>query len=264
MSPRGHGPAQWAARVLSLPRPLLLAFDVDGTLAPIVDDPGAARVPPRVATALRRLAKVEDIELALITGRDLAGLRQVVRVAGAHRAVEHGAVVLSAGVRSPPCRLGLDDVDRLRRFLGWAERHAAGARLETKARAVGVHVRTLARQDAGAAEAILRAAAEQARALGLVPRGGRAVCEAEVAAGDKGTALRELFAAHGCRGVFFAGDDVTDGPALRAAVELGGVGLFVRSEERRRGPRGVSGSVDGCGALAAFVHHLEEAAQLHR
>jgi hypothetical protein len=41
----------------------------------------------------------------------------------------------------------------------------------------------------------------------------------------------------------YAGDDVTDFPALRRAASLGGIGIFARSDERPTLPRGTMAAV---------------------
>src|SRR5690606_15309573 len=85
--------------------------------------------------------------------------------------------------------------------------------------------------------ALLARAARRARKLGLHVRHGRAVLEAELAPGDKGVALASLRERTGARSVFFAGDDLTDLPAIRYASRHG-LGAFVASTERAA-PRGV-------------------------
>ncbi|HYO34041.1 MAG TPA: trehalose-phosphatase, partial [Nocardioidaceae bacterium] len=45
------------AALLAKPRDALVAFDYDGTLAPIVDDPGQARPRPDVVEALAALSQ---------------------------------------------------------------------------------------------------------------------------------------------------------------------------------------------------------------
>ena len=57
----------------------LLAFDFDGTLAPIVTDPDDARIPAPVARRLDRLASL--LPVAIITGRAVADVRE--RLTGA-------------------------------------------------------------------------------------------------------------------------------------------------------------------------------------
>ena len=57
--------------LLSRPRQALIGTDFDGTLAPIVADPRAARALPGAVPALRRLARAVGT-LAVITGRPAA------------------------------------------------------------------------------------------------------------------------------------------------------------------------------------------------
>src|SRR5262245_46574916 len=52
----------------------LLAFDFDGTLAPIVARPDLACVPEPVAQGLTRLAR--DLPVAVVTGRSVADVRK--------------------------------------------------------------------------------------------------------------------------------------------------------------------------------------------
>ncbi|MEO7007921.1 MAG: trehalose-phosphatase, partial [Caldimonas sp.] len=51
----------------------ILAFDFDGTLAPIVAHPDEARVPAAVSHGLAELARA--LPVAIITGRDAADVR---------------------------------------------------------------------------------------------------------------------------------------------------------------------------------------------
>lgn len=250
-------PAELAERIEGLERPLLLALDVDGTLAPIVDDPSAARVPDAVRDRLERIEGCEGVELALVTGRDAFSLAEVAGEVRVWRAVSHGRLVL--GPDEAPRGMDLDDAarSRLETFRRWAESEAMpqGARIEDKDGAVAVHVRALAQRDASGAEALLERARERAEREGLHARLGRAVCEAEVESGDKGTALEKLLAATGARGVVYAGDDLTDLPAIELAARRGGVGAFVRSSEREP-PAQASAVLEGPGAVADLLEAL--------
>lgn len=84
-----------AARIASLARPLLIALDVDGTLAPIVDDPAAAQVPAATARTLERLDALPDVQVALVTGRDATQLAAMIDGARYWRVVEHGRRLLA-------------------------------------------------------------------------------------------------------------------------------------------------------------------------
>jgi trehalose-phosphatase len=239
--------ARLVARIARMPRPLLLAFDVDGTLAPIVDDPHAARVPAATARMLAALSRVPGVRVALVTGRGARSLSRVVRVEGAFRAVEHGRVVIAPGepVRDTP--IGARERARLDRFERWARAHAVplGARLERKPQSRSVHVRAMARRAPDRARRVLAEATRVARAIGLVPRWGRGFTEAAIALADKGHAVATIAKNVGARAVLYAGDDMTDRTAIGRARALGGLGIFVRSSERPRAPRGASAVLSG-------------------
>ena len=63
-------------RLATTPR-LLVALDFDGTLAPEVDQPMAARPLPESKEAIRRLLELEGTSVALVSGRDLASLDRI-------------------------------------------------------------------------------------------------------------------------------------------------------------------------------------------
>lgn len=248
-----------AEAIARLPRPLLIALDVDGTLAPIVEQPDAARVPRKTRAVVRALSSLPRVNVALITGRSASSLREVAGSADVWRGLEHGRLIVGPGAKLP--RSGLDEAarERLAAFERWARKHATahGARLERKSAARAVHVRTLAEEDPAEAKRILRAAKIAAEKLGLHARPGKAVLEAEAAPGDKGDALEAIRFASRSRGVVYAGDDVTDFPALRRAASLGGIGIFARSDERPSLPRGtVAAVVDGPEGVLAILSLL--------
>src|SRR6201995_3185616 len=67
--------------LLAAPGDALIASDFDGTLSPIVADPGAAHAHPGAIAALRRLAGQVGT-LAVITGRPVAQAVSVRKVDG--------------------------------------------------------------------------------------------------------------------------------------------------------------------------------------
>ncbi len=236
----------------SLPRPVLLGLDVDGTLARIVRDPSTARVPDGTQKLLRKLARHDDYRVALITGRDLPALQRMARVPGAWRAVEHGGRIVRPGERARAPRLTAEEKAKLDAFASWAAN--GPGHVEHKARSVALHVRRLKGETA---EARLEAAKKVARESGLIAREGRAVLEAELESGDKGVALTTLHELTGAASVFFAGDDLTDLPAIRYAKGHG-IGVFIKSKERPQRPKQASFAIEGPDALAAFLRSLLE------
>ena len=221
--------------LLALDRPLLVALDVDGTIAPIVPDPDKAAIPDDTLAALKALASVPSIALALITGRDLDSLSRMEQLHGIWRGVEHGGLVLAPGERSQRRELAEEQEHALMRFREWVRDHGEDAFVEYKPRSIAVHVREIAATNPDRAKTLLAEAEEVATGLGLHVRQGRCVREAEAFEHDKGEALREIFERSGARSTFFVGDDVTDLPAIEFASKHG-IGAFVVSHENPKPP----------------------------
>ena len=184
-------------------------LDVDGTLAPIVDRPEDAAVPPATRDLLRRLAGLFAL-VGCVSGRPADDARRVVGVQELVYVGEHG--------------LGLDPraaewggrIDELVAGAGWSP--------ERKPHSVAFHYRTADDEEAALAE--LRRIADLATGLGLRPHWGRKVLEVRPPVdADKGTAVRLLLDERGLRRGLYAGDDSTDLDAFRG---LEGLDLAVR------------------------------------
>jgi trehalose 6-phosphate phosphatase len=211
------------------PDQLLVALDFDGTLAPLHDDPSAARMLPQTAQALTRLLAA-GVRLALVSGRGLADLARVAEppvgtvLVGSHGAER--ALLLASGLDRSVAPLAPEQADTLAtaaaRLAGAARGHD-GVWVEAKPTAAVLHVR-LARPDVG--RKALDAGRELGSQLGLHVLEGKNVVELCVLPADKGAALRTLRADLGARTVVFAGDDTTDEAAF---ATLGGddVGIKV-------------------------------------
>jgi trehalose 6-phosphate phosphatase len=197
------------AELVREPRRAAILLDVDGVLAPIVEEPGAAAVPEETRAELRRLAGRYAL-VACISGRAAADAARVLGDAGIRVVGEHGLELDPAAAE-------------------WAERLHAFADgvdwpVERKARTVSLHYRGAG--DEGAARALLERVAERARSEGFVARFGRKVLELRPpVAANKGTAVRHLLAEQGLRRALYAGDDTTD---LDAFAALDGLELAVR------------------------------------
>jgi trehalose 6-phosphate phosphatase len=213
------------AALLEAPRRALIAVDFDGTLAPIVADPAAARAHPRAPAALSRLAaRVGGV--AVVTGRpveqalslgDLAGVQGLV-VLG-HYGLERWA---DGTVTAPPPHPGVAAVRReLPTVLA---RHGEQAWVEDKGGSVAVHTRR-APDPAGLFAALREPLAELAARHGLTLEPGRFVLELRPPGVDKGAALRSLVRERDPSCVLFAGDDLGDLAAYDAVDELRAHGL---------------------------------------
>ncbi len=207
----------------------LLAFDFDGTLAPIRDDPSQVRLDRGAAALLAETTQQEGVVVAIVSGRDADDLTQRVNVPGAYLIASHGLEIRAPGgvlVRdAPPLSFELG-----------AELHqeiaASGLRLESKKHAVALHWRGVPYEAIAPVADMFRAWARETQ-LDLIE--GRCVVEARSNGGGKEEALRWLCRAIGAARVVYAGDDITDFGPLRFAAEHGRA-LFLASNERTPPP----------------------------
>lgn len=78
---------------------LLLALDFDGTLAPIVSRPDEARLLDGAAAAIEQLLKRADTDVAFVSGRSLADLRERCAFDGVYYSGNHGLQMEGPGVQ---------------------------------------------------------------------------------------------------------------------------------------------------------------------
>jgi trehalose 6-phosphate phosphatase len=190
-------------------RPLLVASDYDGVLARLRDVPSAAVPEPGVAEVLARLAAVDGVTVALVSGRGVTDLRTTSGLTGPYRWVgSHGAEF-----DGPLTRELADRRDDLAARLAPVVAGTDGARVEVKPASVAVHVRQVS--DPAAAAAVL----EEARSLAdssLTMKPGKDVLELAVTDADKGSALLRLAGELGAAATVYLGDDLTDEDGFRA------------------------------------------------
>ncbi|MEX5720862.1 trehalose-phosphatase [Geodermatophilus maliterrae] len=210
-------------------RPLLVASDYDGVLAPLADEPSAATASPGVAEALARVAAADGVTVALVSGRGVDDLRRVSRFDGPYRWVgSHGAEY-----GGPLAGELAGRRDALAETLAPLVAAVPGARLEVKPASVAVHVRQVT--DPVAATALL-ADARAAVDPSLTIKPGKAVLEVAVTDADKGSAVRRLREDLGAAAALYLGDDVTDEDVFRT-LGPADVGIKVGEGETAAGHR---------------------------
>ena len=209
----------------------VVGLDFDGTLSPIVDDPGEARIHPGAGEVLVDLAAVVSA-VAVITGRParqalaLGGLDEIGNTIGEagrelHLFGQYGFERWSSTRRrivSPRPPHGLSSF--LGALPGLLRRNgAADAHVEEKGLAVAVHTRRLA-EPAAAYERLLPEIRKLADAHGMVVEPGRMVIEARSPGMDKGVVVRTLVEELEPGAFLFAGDDLGDLEAFEAVAAL--------------------------------------------
>jgi trehalose 6-phosphate phosphatase len=215
------------AAITADPARALVATDYDGTLAPIVDDPAAARPAPGAAAALTRLAGQVGT-VAIITGRaaaeavTLGGFADVpgLVVLGHYGAQRWEAGTLSAPAAPPGVQAVRDALPELLAAAGAPD----GTRVEDKGSSLAVHTRRTEAPQA-AIDLLRDPLAALAARSGLTMEPGRFVLELRPPGSDKGGALRGLAAERAASSVLFCGDDLGDLVAFAAIRELRASGI---------------------------------------
>jgi len=198
---------------------VLLAFDYDGVLAPLVRKPGGARMRGRTRALLRRLLRLYPV--AVVSGR---AWKDVAAFVGDLRPTIVGNHGFELGRPVPvPARV-LREVRGWRRRLERALEGVEGIHFEDKRSTLAIHY-GLARAWRRGERAVYEAA-NQLEGTRLLP-GKRVLNVLPHDFPTKGDAVRALVAKFGCAGALYLGDDVTDedafalGPPLVFGVHVG-------------------------------------------
>jgi trehalose 6-phosphate phosphatase len=230
------------------PQRSALLFDIDGTLAPIVLDPGAAAVPGRTASLLAKL-QARYALVACITGRRALEARRMVGIDSIAYVGNHGLELLEPGaaeaVTDPALEPLAATVRAFARTYG-GELERLGVRLEDKDAIWSFHWRGA--PDENAAREAVGAVASQAEREGLVPHWGRKVLEIRPAvATDKGTAVTTALDERPLDRALYAGDDTTDLDAfrkLRALESEGRIAALCVGVRSSEGPEAIVREAD--------------------
>jgi trehalose-phosphatase len=222
-------PAATEQNLHSLITPLLehpesgaVLTDIDGTLAPIAQQPELAAVPEGARAALAELSGRFSV-VGCISGRRAIEARELVGVDGIAYAGNHGLELLLPGDDEPRLDPSLRDrEDAAAQFLSHIDGDgltSAGLRVEDKGPIQALHWRGA--EDERTAESRARELAAEAGREGLEPRWGRKVLELRPAGGGgKEAAVGAILAEDGVNAAIYGGDDRTDVDAFRRLREL--------------------------------------------
>jgi trehalose 6-phosphate phosphatase len=217
-------------------------FDFDGTLSDIVDDPDTARLSDGAADALTSL--IEQCPVAILSGRDLADVRQRIDLPGIWYAGSHGFELTGPDGehhQNAAAAASIPVLEQAAAELADQLSHIAGIVVEHKRFGVAVHYRKAARDRVGEVTAAVRRAGQR---IGLRVTTGREVIELRPNVDwDKGKTLRWVLdyirdAEPGrspASGRYpqlpiYLGDDITDEDAFDA-VRDDGIAVVVRHSD---------------------------------
>jgi trehalose-phosphatase len=207
---------------------VLVVLDFDGTLAPIVQVPDAARMRPRMKKLLGELKRHPKLHVAVISGRSLADIRKRVGVTRVTYGGSHGMEIRGPGfifnhreafLLRPVLKKITQDCRR-------AFSSVKGVRIEPKRLGVAVHYREVEMKTAPRLLRLLARFRKDTHGLPVRWRPGHKVWEAVPRVGwDKGEALLLLQRHHNNPFVLVIGDDRTDEDMFRV---VGRSGVSVR------------------------------------
>jgi trehalose 6-phosphate phosphatase len=201
-----------------------LFLDFDGTMVDIAPQPHAVHVPQPLIETLRWLDDELGGAVAVISGRPIAQIDQLLEpmrlaVAGVHGAERRGANGDVTLLSTHP----LEHVEQVARAL--AAEHA-GLLVENKRGSLALHYRQAPALEELCVQAMQDAVAESP---GLSLLRGKMVVEAKPGGASKGRAIEAFMAEPPFAGrtPVFIGDDITDEVGFATVQRLGGLGIKV-------------------------------------
>jgi trehalose-phosphatase len=217
---------------------LVLLFDYDGTLVPIVAHPALARLDDSTRNLLGRLAGLPRVDAGILSGRELDELIERVALPGLCYGGTAGLELQVRGTRilHPQAELVRRQMAELVRRFDPVMPSFPGAWLEDKGLGLTVHYRDVPAELAG----LLRGEVELAVAALSRPfrltDGPMAVEITPDLGWNKGTAVRTILEHLGAAlpprsgddfCVLYAGDEANDADALETVAALGGIALGI-------------------------------------
>jgi len=232
------------AQAVPLPHdPWCLFLDVDGTLLELADSPGGVAVDPHLLPLLEQLRNVAGGALALVSGRTIRNLDELLGSSRLPAAGLHGCERRDATGAMHVAPIALEQLADVRAGLQRLAARHSGLLLEDKGAGLALHfLKARELEHELRAEVALLAAP-------LVPKfallDGHAVIEVKPAAHTKDSAVSAFMEEQPFRGrqPIFIGDDQTDYGGFAAVRRFGGmaiaVGPRVQSEWWLPGPAAV-------------------------
>lgn len=215
------------------PAKIALFLDVDGTLIEIAPTPDGVVVPDGLTDLLARLAKGLDGALAILTGRQLSEIDELLAPLELAGSGVHGSELRTGAgehIASAAGTIPQELIDELNQHA----RAWPGVIIEPKGPGLAIHYRQAPDLKPVLAAQLHDSVAQHRDGASndLVLCEGRKLFEIVPSGHSKGTALAALAALPQFRGrrPVMIGDDIGDEPAFAAAQRLGGIGLKVGGE----------------------------------
>ncbi|WP_135826916.1 trehalose-phosphatase [Halorussus ruber] len=220
---------------------LLVALDFDGTLAAIERRPEQATIPDATREAIEALAAEPNVEVAIVSGRELADVRERVGIDGEHvsYAGNHGLEIHAGEYEvHPDAKDAERDVTAICDLLTEQLAEIDGAIVENKGVTATVHTRLVADDEVPVVESAVENLVATRDDVRLTT--GKDVLELRPdVEWDKGEAVRELYdqlVPEGERWLpVYVGDDTTDEAAF-SVLDDRGLGVKVGEDPGTKAP----------------------------
>ncbi len=243
-----------------------IALDYDGTLTPIVERPDLAILSDDMRRTISALAK--RCTVAVISGRDLPDVQELVGIDGLFFAGSHGFDISGPAEKRVDFQQGLEFLpvlDSAEKSLRPLLSDIPSAQVERKKFSIAVHYRNVKKnREQAVEEAVDRVLIENSR---LRKRTGKKIFELQPEIDwHKGKALcRLLEVLEQDRSAilpFYIGDDETDEDAFRE-LQAGGIGIVVKDSESPENSRRSSAryALNDCGQVQKFLEDLVDMLQ---
>ena len=231
---------------------IALFLDYDGTLTPIRRTPSSPVPSPKAQNALRCIARLPNVRVTMVTGRELQSIRNVLPLENIWFAANHGFHILQNGSEwiHPVAASIVPKLGQLYSVLRIALKDIPGAFIENKLFTLSVHYRNVDARKAGKVIALTKSIV-RSYGSSLLLTGGKKVLEVRPnVRWGKGDAALKIFNALKPSGralPLCIGDDKSDEDVFRA---LRSKGITVRVGKNRRT------------RAQYYVRNVEEALQL--
>jgi trehalose 6-phosphate phosphatase len=236
---------------------LVLLFDYDGTLTPIVEHPRLAVLDRKTRRLLAHLADRPRVQVGILSGRSLDELKSLVRLPGICLAGTGGMEIELRGYRIIHPRAG-HAADTMNRLATQLRGHVAaykGAWLEKKILGLTVHYRQMAGQLLGSLQAAVTEATQAFAHEVRIVQGPKAWEIIPTDGWNKGTAVRLILAdlATNSDALFYAGDSANDAEAIEEVAAMGGMTLGIGPDS----PSAAEYRLPNHAAFRAFLGSLD-------
>lgn len=216
---------------------IVLFFDYDGTVTPIVSHPKDAHLSEEMRNTLIRLSN--QCTLAVISGRGLNDIKSRVGIKGVYYSGSHGYEIEGPSIKMEyePALEFIETFDTLERELTKQLANVEGALVERKKFSIALHYRNVTESEVDLVE---KAADNAVKKYPKIRKSyGKKVYELQPdLEWNKGKALEwlmeELNIEKMGSKIFYIGDDITDEDAF-SAIKTYGIGILVGSQARTTG-----------------------------